>query len=50
MPLTHGSTTSFHDLILSMKLKVVAAAEALHQRGLGTMTTWMRDIIKQETI
>jgi hypothetical protein len=32
-----------------MKLEKIAAAEALHH-GPGTMTTWMRDIIKQETI
>ena len=37
--LTHGSTTSFRDLILSMKLKIVATAEALHQLGLRAMTT-----------
>ena len=54
-PPTHGTMTSLQDLILSMKLKIIiAAAEALHQRGLGIiiMTTWIwiRDIIKRETI
>ena len=51
MPLTHGSTISFHDLILlSTKLKIAAVAEALHQHGLGITTMWIRDILKQETI
>ena len=54
-PLTLGSMTSLQDLIISIKLKIIiAAAEALHQRGLGIiiMTTWIwiRDIIKRETI